>query len=149
MLVSVPLRVRSGILEPEVAADIDEPAAVGQPPRRLLRSLPGRQRGEHDLGVADLGTDDQRLGCVMEVRLDAPEGLTLMAPRDDRHDLRAGVAQEQPRELASGVAGGPNDRDPSGHRQDYARSWIFMQRPARRPAWPCCDTRLRESPGRR
>jgi len=43
--------------------------------------------------------------------------LALTAPRDGRDDARAWVAQEQPRELASGVAGDADDRDLGSHRK--------------------------------
>ncbi len=77
MGVPVPPLVARRVLQPEVAADVDDPAAVLEPLRCLLRGLPGRERGEHDIGIGHVATHDEVVGRVVEVREDGTEHLAL------------------------------------------------------------------------
>src|SRR5205814_1704768 len=113
--VLVPALVGLRLTQPEVRSDVDDRATLPEPTRREPRGLARRQRGEHDLRVADLAADRQRRGSAVEVRLDVAQRLALMRARDDRDDSSFRMAQEQARELAAGIAGDANDRDADGH----------------------------------
>src|SRR5437867_56959 len=110
VLVPVPLAVERGIPEAEIAPDVDDDASFGEPGRRALRGLAGRQRREHDLGLAHVVAYDERPRRVVQVRLDRPECLAMVASRDGGDEPRLRMPQEEPGELAAGIPGRADDR---------------------------------------
>src|SRR5207249_9802121 len=86
MGVAVPALVELWIAKPEIAADVDDRAAVVEPSARLFCGFPRRKRREDDLGIADLGSDDERIRRRVQVRLRRAKRLALMRAGHGGHE---------------------------------------------------------------
>src|SRR5919201_1191372 len=127
MGVAIPALVELRVAKPEVAHDVDDDAPLVKPRRRLARRLAGRQRGEHDLGIAEVAADAERVGCRVQMRLHRAQRLALTRARYRGDELRLGMAQDQTRELPARVPCRSHDRHGRRHPWNYAVEWIIMQ----------------------
>ena len=114
MLEAVPARVVGRIAQPEVGTLVDDRRAGGDEVGDELRRGAVREGEEDRIRGRHVGMDvEVERG---QVGMDAGDRIVVAAPPDEPDQLDVRMPREQPNELATDIAGRPDDPDP-----DHAR----------------------------
>ena len=112
MVELVPARIVGRIVEAEVRPDVQQGGAAGYDSGSHLGCNTVWQGGEDGIGLGNRLVDDQSSGAEMRMRLGDGLPVAVAAVQPGQPYIR--MAEQQPDQLSTGVARGPDDPNSNG-----------------------------------